>query len=279
MRPRGPRWIDRHDGPSRIEAEGPAALEDLRQGRQRLGGRWPHAPQRVHERDLVVLGVGEQRDEPLHAVRTGGQRCHGVCADQLVGIGQLGLAVFTRHRRGDGVRGEQPGDDDDRDEAEDHRLRTLAPRAPALDTRHGGEAPSTASSSTLKRAIFTAVRLGRDHGSPRGMYTGCTVADSSQDLQVRIRAFNFLEAQRLRYGDTLPWSVLEEGFTFNDRRVPLIGPQGICRSRLPQSCKAVRGRTTTVLMKTDYSDTDTAERIPIIATTLVCARAWHGDSR
>ena len=47
------------------------------------------------------------------------------------------------------------------------------------------------------------------------------------DRQVRVQAFAFLDQQRATYGDVLPWSVLSEGFLFDGRRVPLIGPQGI----------------------------------------------------
>ena len=47
------------------------------------------------------------------------------------------------------------------------------------------------------------------------------------DRQVRLRAFGFLEAKTRLYGSSLPWRVLSEGFDFDGRRVPLIGPQGI----------------------------------------------------
>ncbi len=46
---------------------------------------------------------------------------------------------------------------------------------------------------------------------------------------MRLAAFRFLEEQTLVHGDVLPRSVLAEGFVFEGRRVPLIGPQGIFR--------------------------------------------------
>lgn len=40
-------------------------------------------------------------------------------------------------------------------------------------------------------------------------------------------AFAFLEEQVAVHGEVLPWGVLTAGFTYNGRRVPLLGPQGI----------------------------------------------------
>lgn len=40
-------------------------------------------------------------------------------------------------------------------------------------------------------------------------------------------AFAFLEEQAAIHGEVLPWGVLTAGFTHDDRRVPLLGPQGI----------------------------------------------------
>ena len=47
------------------------------------------------------------------------------------------------------------------------------------------------------------------------------------DQQVRLRAFNFLDEQRAMHGDVVPWAVLNRGFDYEGRRVPLLGPQGI----------------------------------------------------
>lgn len=47
------------------------------------------------------------------------------------------------------------------------------------------------------------------------------------DASVRLAAFSFLDKQVAIHGEVLPWGVLAAGFTYNDRRVPLLGPQGI----------------------------------------------------
>ncbi|MBA2564988.1 MAG: HNH endonuclease [Gemmatimonadetes bacterium] len=48
------------------------------------------------------------------------------------------------------------------------------------------------------------------------------------DASVRNAAFGFLNEQRLiRGGESLPYKVLTEGFLYEGRRVPLMGPQGI----------------------------------------------------
>jgi putative restriction endonuclease len=51
--------------------------------------------------------------------------------------------------------------------------------------------------------------------------------DLDADRAIRAYAFSFLDDQRARHGDALPWSVLHGGFTFAGRRVPLIAQQGI----------------------------------------------------
>jgi putative restriction endonuclease len=50
---------------------------------------------------------------------------------------------------------------------------------------------------------------------------------ASSDSAIRLAAFAFLDAQRARHGDALPWATLLQGFTFDGRRVPLISQQGI----------------------------------------------------
>ncbi|MBN1493407.1 MAG: HNH endonuclease [Candidatus Omnitrophica bacterium] len=47
------------------------------------------------------------------------------------------------------------------------------------------------------------------------------------DATVRLKAFEWLEEQCTIYGETLPRTILEKGFLYNETRVPLIGPQGI----------------------------------------------------
>lgn len=52
------------------------------------------------------------------------------------------------------------------------------------------------------------------------------------DHAVRIAAFAFLDEQRQLYGDSLPLPVLRQGFTYEGRRVPMMGPQGIFKPAL-----------------------------------------------
>ena len=48
------------------------------------------------------------------------------------------------------------------------------------------------------------------------------------DPRVRLAAFSFLEAETRRAGtDVLPRALLAQGFQFDGRRVPILGPQGI----------------------------------------------------
>ena len=47
------------------------------------------------------------------------------------------------------------------------------------------------------------------------------------DSRVRLAAFQFLADQLALVPDTLPYEVLQRGFDFEGRRVPLLGPQGI----------------------------------------------------
>ena len=48
-----------------------------------------------------------------------------------------------------------------------------------------------------------------------------------RDAEVRRAAFNWLENQVRIHGDVLPRNLLAQGFTFQGKRVPLLGPQGI----------------------------------------------------
>jgi len=52
------------------------------------------------------------------------------------------------------------------------------------------------------------------------------------DQRVRLAAFQWLRAQMDIHGEVLPRSILAEGFTFDGRRVPLLGPQGIFKPAL-----------------------------------------------
>lgn len=52
------------------------------------------------------------------------------------------------------------------------------------------------------------------------------------DARVRTQAFQFLTEQTRSHGEVVPRAVLERGFEFEGRRVPLIGPQGIFKPAL-----------------------------------------------
>ena len=82
----------------------------------------------------------------------------------------------------------------------------------------------------------------RQHGDPRkaqarraavGAVSPVTerlsdYSDEPFDQVIRLTAFNFLKGQLpLHGGETLPRAVLEQGFEFQGRRVPLVGPSGI----------------------------------------------------
>jgi len=47
------------------------------------------------------------------------------------------------------------------------------------------------------------------------------------DALVRKAAFEWLESQSQLHGDVFPRSILAEGFRYQDKRIPLLGPQGI----------------------------------------------------
>src|SRR3990170_726237 len=47
------------------------------------------------------------------------------------------------------------------------------------------------------------------------------------DARVRARALEFLREQAGLHGEVLPFAILKQGFQFDGRRVPLLGPQGI----------------------------------------------------
>ena len=51
--------------------------------------------------------------------------------------------------------------------------------------------------------------------------------EDDHDARVRSAAFDWLTEQVSVYGDVLPRRLLAEGFRFEQRRVPLVGPQGI----------------------------------------------------
>jgi putative restriction endonuclease len=54
----------------------------------------------------------------------------------------------------------------------------------------------------------------------------------SLDHKVRIAAFNWLSEQVAIHSDVLPRKLLETGFKFENKRVPLIAPQGIFKPKI-----------------------------------------------
>ncbi|KMP11830.1 hypothetical protein UZ36_03155 [Candidatus Nitromaritima sp. SCGC AAA799-C22] len=49
---------------------------------------------------------------------------------------------------------------------------------------------------------------------------------------VRLAAFRFLEETTTLYGEVLPRKILQEGFVFQETRIPLISPQGIFKPKI-----------------------------------------------
>jgi len=52
------------------------------------------------------------------------------------------------------------------------------------------------------------------------------------DFQVRGAAFNWLSEQVNSHGDVLPRKLLEQGFEFQNQRIPLVAPQGIFKPQV-----------------------------------------------
>jgi putative restriction endonuclease len=52
------------------------------------------------------------------------------------------------------------------------------------------------------------------------------------DLKIRMLAFAWLADRTQIYGDVLPRTVLEEGFYFDEHRIPLVSPQGIFKPKI-----------------------------------------------
>lgn len=56
--------------------------------------------------------------------------------------------------------------------------------------------------------------------------------DRAHDARVRAAAFDWLTEQVLKFGDVLPRQLLTQGFYMNEKRVPLVGPQGIFKPKI-----------------------------------------------
>lgn len=52
------------------------------------------------------------------------------------------------------------------------------------------------------------------------------------DYELRLVVFDWLSKQTLLYPDTLPRKLLEDGFIYNNMRIPLVGPQGIFKPQV-----------------------------------------------
>ena len=54
----------------------------------------------------------------------------------------------------------------------------------------------------------------------------------TNDIEVRLAAFDWLSKKSTEYEDVIPRSVLAQGFVFQDHRIRLMGPQGIFKPRV-----------------------------------------------
>lgn len=52
------------------------------------------------------------------------------------------------------------------------------------------------------------------------------------DIEIRIQAFSWLKEQVEIYNDILPRKVLQEGFSYNNIRIPLVAPNGIFKPQI-----------------------------------------------
>ncbi len=69
--------------------------------------------------------------------------------------------------------------------------------------------------------------------------------DLELDRAVRVAAFNWLNTKKALHGDVLSRAVLAQGFEFQGKRVPILGPKGIFKpailSRMPLSITTIPG--------------------------------------
>ncbi len=56
--------------------------------------------------------------------------------------------------------------------------------------------------------------------------------NANLDTAIRLAAFRWLGEATAIHGDVLPRSLLQQGFDFQDERIPLVSPQGIFKPRL-----------------------------------------------
>ena len=70
------------------------------------------------------------------------------------------------------------------------------------------------------------------------------MSEANVDDRVRARAFEFLRQQTELHGEILSHAVLSQGFEFDGRRVPLLGPQGIFKPAvLPEMPLSIMTKT------------------------------------
>ena len=78
----------------------------------------------------------------------------------------------------------------------------------------------------------------------------------SQDHEIRLAAFEWLNKQLQIYGDVLPRTILEKGFPFQGVNIPLVSPQDIFKPRqmeLPLSITTIpHGPYEDSFYKNDY---------------------------
>jgi putative restriction endonuclease len=60
------------------------------------------------------------------------------------------------------------------------------------------------------------------------------------DDLIRMAAFNWLKEQVEIFGEVLPWSLLTNGFVFNDQRIHLVGQPGIWKPQVMQLPLSIR---------------------------------------
>ena len=98
--------------------------------------------------------------------------------------------------------------------------------------------------ASLSSASPTAGRVVGSYRTWRLSAAYALVVDRVGDLGVRLAAFDWLSQQAEAHGDVLPRPLLEVGFVFDGKRVPLLGPQGIFKPRvcdLPISITTIPG--------------------------------------
>jgi len=76
----------------------------------------------------------------------------------------------------------------------------------------------------------------------------------SLDLAVRLAAFRFLAEKTRVFGDALPWGLLQRGFDFDGRRVPLVSPQGIFKPQLMELPLSITTVAPTAKRERPYDD-------------------------